>query len=150
MPGSIRKNQSKMNNEAGLAWRRKTFVGVTLLCLLSLVLLAAIAPLLTSAHRQAISVRVRADAVTPPELVLQTGHSFRVNCSVFWPDGRSIASGSADTKVKIWDVATGRELRALTGHKGGINSLAIDREGKWLASGSQDLTIKVWDVVTAQ
>ena len=55
------------------------------------------------------------DTTTRPELVLQTGHTSKVNCAVFGPDGRWLATGGADNAIKIWDVATGRELRALMG-----------------------------------
>jgi WD40 repeat protein len=91
-----------------------------------------------------------ADAVVPPELVLQTGHASRVNCAVFSPDGRWLASGSADKTIKIWDVANGRELRTLTGHANWITSLAVSHDGKWLASGSNDRSVRVWDVLTGR
>lgn len=83
---------------------------------------------------------------SPPELVVQTGHSSRVNCAVFAPDNRWLASGSADNTIRLWDAGTGRELRALTGHKNWIKSLSVNHRGQVLASGSNDHTVKVWDV----
>ena len=96
------------------------------------------------------SVGFSAAPVARPELVLQTGHTLKVNCVVFGPDGRWLASGGADNSIKIWDVNSGRELRALTGHTGWVKALAASHDGRWLASGSNDRTVRVWDVLTGQ
>ncbi len=81
-----------------------------------------------------------------PELVIQTGHSSRVNCIALAPNNRWLASGGADSVVKIWDIESGLELRALSGHAGWIKSLAISNNGEWIASGSNDRTIRIWNV----
>lgn len=82
----------------------------------------------------------------PPELVIQTGHSSRVNCAVFAPNQSWLASGSADKSIRLWDVNSGLELRALQGHKNWITALAVSRNGELLASGSNDRTVRVWSV----
>ncbi len=83
-----------------------------------------------------------------PELVIQTGHSSRVNCLAFAPNGRWLASGGADSVVKLWNVESSLELRALSGHGGWIKSLAINRNGGLVASGSNDRTIRIWNVTS--
>jgi len=82
----------------------------------------------------------------PPELVIQTGHSSRVNCAVFAPNGRWLATGAADNSIRLWDTESGLELRALHGHSNWIRSLAVSHTGELLASGSNDRTIKIWNV----
>ncbi len=65
----------------------------------------------------------------------------------FSPDGKTLASGSWDNTIKLWEVATGHELRALTGHSSYVTSVAFSPNGKILASGSWDKTIRFWNVV---
>jgi WD40 repeat protein len=64
----------------------------------------------------------------------------------FSPDGRTLASGSADATVKLWDVASGREVRTLSGHARGVDSVAFSPDGRTLASGSGDNMVRVWGV----
>ncbi|UUO17784.1 WD40 repeat domain-containing protein [Dolichospermum heterosporum] len=78
------------------------------------------------------------------------GHKNKVLSVAFSPNGRFLASGSDDTIIKLWDLAT-QQHRTFAGHgeyswSRGINSLAFSPDGKFLVSGSDDKTIKLWDV----
>lgn len=84
------------------------------------------------------------------DLVIQAGHSDTVNSVAFGPDGKTLASGSSDYTIKLWDVESGRELRTLTGHSSDVMSVAFSPDGKTLASGSSDNTIMLWDVNTGK
>ena len=78
------------------------------------------------------------------------GHSSMVRSVVFSPDGKSLASGSYDKTIKLWDTAGGTELFTLKGHSHFVYSVAFSPDGKHLASGSEDKTIKLWDTVTGR
>ncbi|MDQ3803332.1 MAG: WD40 repeat domain-containing protein [Acidobacteriota bacterium] len=80
--------------------------------------------------------------------VRQPNHTSRAYSVAFRPDGETLASGSWDGTIKLWDVASGRELRTLAGHGWGIYKIAFSPEGKQLASASRDGTVKVWDAAT--
>ena len=73
------------------------------------------------------------------------GHQDRVTSVAFDPKGGSMASGSADESVKLWEAHSGKLLRTFKGHQDLVTSVAFDPQGKMLASGSWDGTVKLWD-----
>ncbi len=68
----------------------------------------------------------------------------------FSPDGRLLATASADKTARVWDPATGRCLRTLTGHTGWVRragwvrGVAFSPDGRLLATASADKTARVW------
>ncbi|MBO1061190.1 MAG: hypothetical protein HEQ14_09750 [Aphanizomenon flos-aquae CP01] len=79
-----------------------------------------------------------------------TGHSDWVNSVAYSPDGQTLASGSDDKTIKLWDVKTGNLLQTFTGHSNSVRSVAYSPDGQTLASGSDDKTIKLWNVKTGK
>jgi WD40 repeat protein len=77
---------------------------------------------------------------------VQLGHSNRVFTVALSPDGRTLASGSADCSIKLWDMASGRELRTLNGNANMVSSVAFSPDGRTLASAGYDHTVRLWDV----
>ncbi|KAL8298081.1 hypothetical protein RB601_002746 [Gaeumannomyces tritici] len=74
-------------------------------------------------------------------------HQNTINCIAFHPVYSSIASGSDDCTIKIWDWELGELERTIKGHTRPV--LDVDfggpRGGILLASCSSDLSIKLWD-----
>src|SRR5205823_6072084 len=87
-------------------------------------------------------------AQEPKELATLDGHESTVYSVAFSSDGKTLASGSGDKAIKLWDVATRKELAILNGHTSDVCSVAFSPDGWTLASGSGDKTIKLWGMAT--
>jgi len=78
-----------------------------------------------------------------------TGHTAAISQVRISPDGRWLASASADGTAKIWDAVTGEHMDTLVGHMAGVSCLAWAPDGDGLATGGDDKAIRLWDRVTA-
>ncbi|WP_116210840.1 WD40 repeat domain-containing serine/threonine protein kinase [Streptomyces olivoreticuli] len=79
-----------------------------------------------------------------------SGHTSEIECLAFAPDGKTLASGSYDNTVRLWDVATGRTLTTYQGHTANVMSLAFSPDGHTLYSGGFDKTLRSWDLRTGR
>jgi WD40 repeat protein len=77
--------------------------------------------------------------------VERTGETYRR--LAFAPDGRTLALGSEDGAIRLWEMPAGRERAVLRGHTGSVWGLAFSPDGQQLASGGQDGRLVVWDPV---
>ncbi|EGJ34960.1 MULTISPECIES: caspase family protein [Moorena] len=78
------------------------------------------------------------------------GNDQNVTSVSFSRDGQTLASGSDDNTIKLWNLETGEEIRTLIGHTETVHSVSFSRDGQTLASGSYDNTIKLWDPKTGK
>jgi WD40 repeat protein len=71
-------------------------------------------------------------------------HKAAVWCAVFSPDGRQIATGSADNTARVWDAITGQPLTPPLSHNDDVWSVSFGREGTTLFTASGDGLIRRW------
>jgi FOG: WD40 repeat len=147
-----------------LTWRRRKLIwrrvwrvvrwtfgtGAVLFCILVLIGLGAneqrkqtLAAL--EEAKKALGVVGRLDKAVPYFQAVMRGHVgpiSRVACS---PDGKYIATASADRTARIWETETGKEIFQLTGHTQGVSAVVFRPDGNLLATSAADNTAYLWD-----
>jgi glucose repression regulatory protein TUP1 len=68
----------------------------------------------------------------------------------FSPDGKLLATGAEDKKIRVWDIESKRIRTIFDGHEQDIYSLDFSRTGRLIASGSGDKTVRLWDIESNQ
>lgn len=68
----------------------------------------------------------------------------------FSPDGKLLATGAEDKKIRVWDIESKRIRTTFDGHEQDIYSLDFSRTGRLIASGSGDKTVRLWDIESNQ
>jgi WD40 repeat protein len=87
--------------------------------------------------------RLAPDTVRWRSLAQDTHHQ-AVTALAWSNDGRYLASGSADTTIKVWDAVTGTVLQTYTGHGAAICALAWSPEGNRIASSAHHEGLHLW------
>ncbi len=64
------------------------------------------------------------------------------------PDGKSLIKGKFGSKVKRWDIASGKTKMEYTGHSKAVLCYDLSRDGKRLITGGGDGRIILWDTET--
>lgn len=92
------------------------------------------------------------------ELNLITGFRYHPSAVAFSPDGTTIASGSQNGSVQLWNVRTGTLITKLLGHPWEITTIAFSHDGNTLATGNGILDrthkevpeIRIWNIQTKE
>jgi WD40 repeat protein len=90
------------------------------------------------------------DASTNERCVTLVGHGHCVRDVAFSPDGRLIATASADDTARIWDSVTGEPRGTLVGHGQWVRDVAFSPDGQLIATASDDGTVRIWDPATSE
>jgi WD40 repeat protein len=84
-------------------------------------------------------------SVSPAKVASTAGSARSV---AFTADGHTLATGSRDRTVRLWNVTDPSRPRQiggpLTGHTDDVTSVAFTADGRTLASGSYDQTVRLW------
>lgn len=83
----------------------------------------------------------------PVERAAIEGHSQPVISLAFTPDGRTLASGSSDSTVRVTDVSSPTapvSLGALDDHAADVTGVSFGPNGAPLVTASQDVTVRLW------
>ncbi len=84
-----------------------------------------------------------------PEIIPQTAHHFSISQSRLHPNGRWLATGSADQLIKLWDIYEGKLLRTFQGHFGDITSIDFHPNPDSLymmSTADDDSRLIIWDL----
>ena len=81
----------------------------------------------------AVALTAPTTLTAQPRLVIQRSHSGMITAAAFQPDGKLLATGATDGRIKLWNPGTGRLVLTLNG-RGRITGLAFTPDGRRLGA----------------
>src|SRR5207247_102713 len=80
----------------------------------------------------------KSDTPRRPEIAFHLGHTDYIYCMAISPDGKLVATGSADESIKLWDAVSGELKHTLRTPGEVVYSLAFSPDSSLLASASSN------------
>src|SRR5439155_27280427 len=68
-----------------------------------------------------------------------------VTAIAFSADGRTVASGHDNGKVRFWDTATQKFIGEIAAHPKPVSAIAFAPKGEFIATAGEDRVVRVWD-----
>jgi RNA polymerase sigma factor (sigma-70 family) len=84
------------------------------------------------------------------QAVFRGAETAQVDALAFSADGRLLAAGAHDKKVRIWDMRDNKLKRTLAEPKGTVRTVAFSSDGALLAAGADDCGVYVWNVASGK
>ncbi|TWH46734.1 WD40 repeat domain-containing protein [Sporomusa sp. KB1] len=69
-----------------------------------------------------------------------------VECAAFHPNGRIVAGGCADGRVRLWQITSGKLWRTVNLHDEGITAVAFTPDGRYLVTAGRDALVHIWQL----
>jgi eukaryotic-like serine/threonine-protein kinase len=89
------------------------------------------------------------DLTTGTTIRALRGHEGPVFALAYSPDGKRLASGSADKTIRLWEPGSGKEVAVLLGHKQRVEWLTYSPDGRWICS-LDGQSGRLWDAITGR
>ena len=89
--------------------------------------------------------KLDADPDGPPECVLE-GHKGYIEYVRFHPNGKILASGSADMTLRFWNLESRQEISSHKVHDDVVTAIAFTPDGSIAVTGDYSGILKVWDL----
>ncbi|HJT55144.1 MAG TPA: protein kinase [Ktedonobacteraceae bacterium] len=83
-------------------------------------------------------------------LIAYHGHADRLMGLAWSPDGKYIASASADKTVQVWEASSGKTVITYAEHTEWVKAVVWSPDGMHIASAGADMTVHLWDVMTGR
>lgn len=83
---------------------------------------------------------------TVKEIAILSGHKAEVCCVAFSNDGKFLASGGCDKKIRLWELASQKNTVTMEGHtENWIRAVAFSPDDTKLVSYGEDTALRIWD-----
>jgi WD40 repeat protein len=68
-----------------------------------------------------------------------------ITALAFHPDGKTLATGHDNGRLRVWDLASQRLVGEIVAHPEAISAVAYAPSGEWLATAGEDRVVRLWN-----